>query len=208
MELPENCTYDNATSIDKGVCDTNPCHGGEASTGCSRAATNCCGPTALAQIQIDCGSYTMPMYAVTACGCTDCQQDDVTIYGYAASHNDVALTYGKIYWNGSHVANTSEDGTFSFTVELGPSKASILFVDAYNRTFMDTLYVFDMPTDATDESSYYIRVYLLPRGEKVELNATAENEFEMGSNTINIPAGSFYTADGQPFSVSGGCYCL
>ena len=98
----------------------------------------------------------MPLYLVTSCGCTECQQDDLTIYGYAASSDHVPLSYGEIHWNGSHVANTTEDGTFSFTVELGPSKASILFVDAYNRTFMDTLYVFNMPADTTESSSVYI----------------------------------------------------
>ena len=151
------------------------------------------------------------MYVVTSCGCTLCQEANFTIYGYAASSNDVVLANGEIYWNGSHIANTSEDGTFFFTVELGPSKASILFVDVYNRTFMDSLYVFNMPTD-TSESSYYIRVYLLPKGQTFELNATAENDFEMNDATITIPPGSFYTADGQPFTVCNTnyvlCYCV
>ena len=207
VSLPDNCTYDNSTTIDKGVCDTNPCHGGEESSGCTRAATNCCGPTALAQVDVDCGTYQIPMYVVTSCGCTLCQEANFTIYGYAASSNDIALANGEIYWNGSHIANTSEDGTFFFTVELGPSKASILFVDVYNRTFMDSLYVFNMPTD-TSESSYYIRVYLLPKGQTFELNATAENDFEMNDATITIPPGSFYTADGQPFTVCNTNYVL
>ena len=186
------------------MCDTNPCHGGEESSGCTRAATNCCGPTALAQVDVDCGTYQIPMYVVTSCGCTLCSQDDLTIYGYAASSNDIALAYGEIYWTGSHIANTSEDGTFSFTVELGPSKASILFVDVYNKTFMDYLHVFEMPSDSA-ETSRYVRVRLMPRGEPVELSADDDSDLQVNTANISIPAGSFFTADGQPYLVKKCC---
>lgn len=142
------------------------------------------------------------MYVVTACGCTLCEQANFTIYGYAASVNDVPLMYGDIYWNGSLITNTSSDGTFSFSVELGSTKASILFIDSFNRTFMNTNYVFKLPADTSQSSSQYIRVNMLPRAPMQNVDASNEAVVTASNLDLNIPANSFYTADGQPFTVT------
>ena len=131
-----------------------------------------------------------------------CQQRGLTIYGFAGSRDGIPLQYGDIYWNGSLVTNTSFDGSFSFTVDYGFSRASVLFVDNVNRTFMDTTYVFNPPSNDDDADSHYIRVNLVLRGRVFEINGETENTLELENSAIEIPPGSFYTESGEPYTVN------
>ena len=149
---------------------------------------------------VDCGSYTLPIYLITECGCTVCQTPQLTIYGFAGSRDGDPLVYGDIYWNGSLITNTSDDGSFSFTVNQGVSRASMLFVDSYNMTFMDSTYVFEMPQ--SDIDSQYVRAVLLRRAQTFYINASEENNIEFNDTVLEIPPESFYTADGQIYTVS------
>ena len=130
-----------------------------------------------------------------------CQQRGLTIYGFAGSLDGIPLRYGDIYWNGSLVTNTSFDGTFSFTVDHGLSRASVLFVDSVNRTFMDTTYVF-IPPSNDDVDSHYIRVNLVLRGRVFEIDGETENTLDLENSAIEIPPGSFYTESGELYTVN------
>ena len=80
------------------------------------------------------------------------------------------------------------------------ARASVLFVDSYNRTFMDSTYVFEVPSEGID--SQYIRVVLLARGQSFSVNSSVEGRVVFNSTAINIPPDSFYTADGQLYTVN------
>ena len=199
MELPAGCTYQNATSIDRGKCKSNACYGGTSGQ-CTTSRTHCCGPAGVSRVTIDCDTFLLPVYLVTSCGCTTCQQSNVTIYGFAGARDSTPLQYGDIYFGGVLVANTTENGRFSFSVERGTARGSVLFRDVLNREFMDNTYVFEMPDDAHDSQS--IRVVLLRRGQVTSLNANEDSELQLNGSVIDIPASSFYTSDGQLYTVS------
>ena len=199
VSLPDGCMYEGSTIIDKGACETNPCYGGE-TDGCNSRTSHCCGPTSLSRVNVNCSTYTLPVFLVTSCGCNICQQPEFTIYGFAGSRDGIPLQYGDIFWNGTWVSNTSFDGTFSFTVELAVSRVSVLFVDSFNNTFMDSTYVFEIQNNNQD--SEYIQVYMLYRGRTSQLNATEESLLEINSTVLEIPSNSFYTSDGQLYRVN------
>ena len=199
LALPSGCLYQNSSTIDKGTCDTNACYSDETSS-CDGQTQNCCGPTSLSQILVDCDTYSLPIYLVERCGCTLCRQNTLTIYGFAGTREGDPLYYGDIYWNGTRITNTSNDGTFSLTVDTTIARASILFVDSFNKTLMDSTYVFEMPDD--NEDSQYIRVILLPKERTVSLNASEDSTLVLNSTEIDIPAGAFYTSDGQLYTAS------
>ena len=199
ISLPNDCHLNNITTIDKGRCESNGCYGG-ANEGCYDSTSYCCGPTQLSTINVECETYTLPVHLITECGCTICRTPQLTIYGFAGSREGDPLQYGDIFWNGSLVTNTSDDGSFSFTVDKGITRASMLFIDAFNKTFLDSTYVFETPESDTD--SYYVRVVLFRRGQPSFFNSTVENTLELNGTLLEIPAGSFYTIDGQLFEVS------
>ena len=136
---------------------------------------------------------------MTSCGCTTCQQSTVTVYGFAGARDATPLRSGDIYFVGNWVGTTTVNGTFSFTVERGVTRASVLFRDSVNREFMDNSYVFEMPDD--DHDSQYIRVVLLRRGSATQLNASEESTLQVNDSIIEIPADSFYTTGGQLYTV-------
>ena len=94
----------------------------------------------------------------------------------------------------------SESGQFSFEVDRGLERVSVLFVDNHNRYFTDNSYILQMPSE--DQDSVSIRVYLLPRGNVTTFNANETNTLSSGQTEIIIPANAFYTQDGQLHTVS------
>ena len=136
---------------------------------------------------------------MTSCGCTICQQRNVTVYGFAGARDATPLRSGDIYFAGSWVGATTANGTFSFTVERGVTRAAVLFRDSVQREFMDNSYVFEMPDDDHDSES--IRVVLLRRGSTTQLTSSEESTFHVNGSVIDIPAESFYTSDGQLYTV-------
>ena len=62
INLPEGCLYEGSATIDKGSCETNPCYGGETNE-CTSRVTHCCGPTSLSRVEVDCGTYTLPIFS-------------------------------------------------------------------------------------------------------------------------------------------------
>ena len=71
VTLPERCSYDNLTTIDKGKCENNPCYGDDSSVEgeCHSVNTHCCVPTSLSRVMIECEDYDMPIYLVSTCTC-------------------------------------------------------------------------------------------------------------------------------------------
>ena len=199
LELPSGCVYQGSTSIDRGKCETNACYGGTSGQ-CTTSRTHCCGPASVSRVNIDCDTFSLPVTLVTSCGCARCQQSNVTVYGFAGARDATPLRSGDIYFAGNWTGYTTENGTFSFTVERGVTRASVLFRDSVNREFMDNSYVFEMPDD--DHDSQYIRVVLLRRGSTTPLNASEESTLQVNGSVIDIPAESFYTSDGQLYTVS------
>ena len=69
------------------------------------------------------------------------------------------LQQGDIVWNGTVIAQTTQNGTFEFSVPVGTERISLLFKDTVNRILLDTVYVVDFPRGA--EGMYYITVLML-----------------------------------------------
>ena len=67
---------------------------------------------------------------------------------------------------------------------------------------MDNTYVFEAPIN--NEDSQYIRVVLLSRGQVFDLNAEQESTLDLSTSAIEIPPGSFYTENGELYTV---CIC-
>ena len=190
----------NASTVDKGQCESNPCYSGETDQ-CTSTHSHCCGAVGLSVVNAECeDGTTVPVYIVTSCGCTTCTANaNVTVVGIAGGHDGTVLQYGDIYVNGVLLANTSESGQFSFEVDRGLERVSVLFVDNHNRYFTDNSYILQMPSE--DQDSVSIRVYLLPRGNVTTFSASEETTLTSGDTNITIPANAFYTQDGQLHTV-------
>ena len=177
-------------------------------TECTSFNSYCCGELESEVVYAECeDGVQLPVYIVTSCGCTLCNEEEtVTIVGIASSRSGTALRYGSLFYNGEQVATTTETGEFSFEADRGVQRATVLFVDTYDRYFMDNSYVFEMPTGNQDSVS--IRVYLLPRGNVTTISATQESTLSVGDTEVIIPENAFYTQDGQLYEVTQGLNLL
>ena len=200
IDLPDGCTFYDESFIDIGQCEGNACYGGP-NEECSAVRTHCCTPLTYETVYMTCDGDELPLEIVTSCGCGECPtSDDVTIIGIASGSDGTPLQNGSVYFNGSFVTNTSDDGQFEFDVPRATRRGSVLFVDDVTRYFMDNSYIFQLSSDTQD--TYFIRVHLLPRGNTTTVNATEESFLEVGEAEVEIPPNAFYTQDGQLFTVS------
>ena len=102
--------------------------------------------------------------------------------------------------NGDLVTTTSINGDFVLTVDRGISHISLLIVDSLSSVLFDYSHVFEMPSEIVD--SYFVKANMLTREHEFEFDSRSGDSLEFDSTTLEIPANSFYSINGQQYNVS------
>ena len=188
-----------SNEIDQGACPRTACYGGEINE-CMTVSTHCCTQLTFDSVAIECGDYSFDMRRVTSCGCGSCERSALTVYGFAGSLGGTPLQNGSVFLNGELVTNTSMYGDFVLTVDRGITHVSLLIVDGMSNSFLDYSHVFEMPSETVD--SHFVQANMLTREHVFEFDSRSGDSLDFDSTTLDIPANSFYSIDGQQYNVS------
>ncbi|KAG7258495.1 hypothetical protein CRUP_013534 [Coryphaenoides rupestris] len=185
-----------------GRCPHNKCAGSLASDlRCRDGEGYCCGVQDMETRTIDCGRYSLPIRAVTRCGCKKCVQPPVMVRGrvVAADNND-PLRFGHIYIGKERVGTTGYKGGFTLHIAQDTARLVVNFVDPTEK-FIDTpkVFIFDKRG-----GSIYHDVKVMRKQLAVNINAGETNTIELGEikgedpiGQIVIPPNSFHRENGE-----------
>ncbi|XP_034439383.1 cartilage intermediate layer protein 1 [Hippoglossus hippoglossus] len=204
IRLPVDCVQPGTDSrfYNAGRCPHNKCAGSlDFDTRCRDAAGFCCGAQNMDSRIIDCGSYSLPIRAVTQCGCQKCLQPTVLVRGrVVTADNDEPLRFGHIYIGKERVGTTGFQGGFTLQITPDTQRLVVNFVDP-SETFLDTPKVFILDKKG---GSIYHDVKVMRKKIPIDINAGETNSISLGEiqgedpiGQLVIPPNSFHKDNGD-----------
>ncbi|XP_036377522.1 cartilage intermediate layer protein 1 [Megalops cyprinoides] len=206
IKLPVDCVQPGTNSrfYDAGRCPHNKCAGSlDFDLRCRDGPGFCCGVKRMETRQINCGSYTLPIRAVTECGCQKCVEPKVLVRGrVVAADNGEPLRFGHIYIGKERVGTTGYQGSFTIQVSPDTERLVVNFVDRLQK-FIDTLkvFIFDKKGGAV-----YHDVKVMRKQEPVDISSAETNTIYLGEikdedpiGQIVIPPNSFHKNSGEVY---------
>ncbi|XP_068176409.1 cartilage intermediate layer protein 1 [Antennarius striatus] len=204
IRLPMDCAQPGTKSqyYNAGRCPHNKCAGSlDFDMRCRDGNTFCCGVQNMETRMIDCGSYSLPIRAVTQCGCQKCVQPTVLVRGRVVSaDSNEPLRFGHIYIGKERVGTTGYQGSFSLEITHDTQRLVINFVDPTEK-FIDTpkVFVFDKKG-----GSIYHDVKVMRKQIPIDINAAEANSINLGEihgedpiGQLVIPPNSFHKDNGE-----------
>ncbi|XP_067086199.1 cartilage intermediate layer protein 1 [Osmerus mordax] len=206
IRLPMDCTQPGTDSklYDAGRCLHNKCAGSlDFDLRCRDTGSFCCGVQSMESRVVDCGTYSLPIRAVTACGCQKCVEPKVLVRGRViAADNNEPLRFGHIYIGKERVGTTGYQGGFTLNVTPDTERLVVNFVDPTEK-FIDTLKVFIFDKRG---GSVYHDVKVMRKKEPIDINAGETNIIDLGEikgedpiGQIVIPPNSFHRDSGEVY---------
>ncbi|XP_077996587.1 cartilage intermediate layer protein 1-like [Glandiceps talaboti] len=204
MTLPDVCQGGAESQYyDIGKCSGNKCPL-DTSGECIDSQSYCCNPSSTETRTVVCSDiFTLQITVVTACGCTPCGKQTIKVQGRAeGADNGRPLRYGEVFVEKERVDRTNHKGDFMFEVQNGKTRISVTFKDTVSKIFVDTTKVFTLSEDTV----VYHKVFLQRRAPTITIDSTEDSTVPLGGDPdqsnaeLEIPAGSFYKADGTPFT--------
>uniref|UniRef100_H3D6P4 Cartilage intermediate layer protein 2 n=1 Tax=Tetraodon nigroviridis TaxID=99883 RepID=H3D6P4_TETNG len=143
IRLPMDCVQPGTDSkyYNAARCPHNQCTGSlDFDMRCRDGAGFCCGVQQMETRIIDCGSYSLPIRAVTQCSCQKCIQPTVLVRGrVVTADNNEPLRFGHIYIGKERVGTTGYQGSFTLHISPDTQRLVVNFVDPTQK-FLDTTY--------------------------------------------------------------------
>ncbi|CAL8254101.1 unnamed protein product [Merluccius merluccius] len=204
IRLPMDCVQPGTDSkyYNAGRCPHSKCAGSlDSDLRCSDGAGYCCGVQEMETQTINCGRYSLPIRAVTQCGCKKCVQPSVMVRGrVVAADNNEPLRFGHIYIGKDRVGTTGYQGGFTLHISQDTARLVVNFVDPTEK-FIDTpkVFIFDKRG-----GSIYHDVKVMKKKTPIDINAGETNTIELGDiegedpiGQIVIPPNSFHRENGE-----------
>ncbi|KAK6467453.1 cartilage intermediate layer protein 1-like [Huso huso] len=206
IKLPMDCFQPGTDSqyYNAGHCPHTKCAGSlNFDLRCKDGEDYCCRAKRIETREIDCGRYTLPIRAVTECGCQKCVQPKVLVRGrVVAADTGEPLRFGHIYIGKERVGITGYKGTFTIQVPPDTKRLVVGFVDRLQK-FVDTVKVF--PFDKKGGAVYH-DVKVLRKQEPVDIDSAKASTLYLGEikgedpiGQIVIPPNSFHKANGEVY---------
>ncbi|KAM8889502.1 cartilage intermediate layer protein 1 isoform 1-T1 [Synchiropus picturatus] len=204
IRLPVDCVQPGTDSMyyNAGRCPHNKCAGSlDFDMRCRDGSTFCCGVQNMETRNIDCGSYTLPIRAVTECSCQKCVQPTVLVRGrvVTADNND-PLRFGHIFIGKERVGTTGFQGGFTLQITPDTQRLVVNFVDPTEK-FIDTPKVFILDKKG---GSIYHDVKVMRKQTPIDIEAGETNSINLGEikgedpiGQLVIPANSFHKDSGE-----------
>uniref|UniRef100_A0A3P8YXC6 Ig-like domain-containing protein n=2 Tax=Esox lucius TaxID=8010 RepID=A0A3P8YXC6_ESOLU len=206
IRLPMDCVQPGTDSkyYNAGRCPHNMCAGSrDFDLRCRDGGGYCCGVQKMESRVIDCGSYHLPIKAVTECGCQKCVEPKVLVRGrVVTADNNEPLRFGHLYIGNERVGTTGYKGGFTLNVTPDTKRLVVNFVDPTNK-FIDTpkVFIFDKRG-----GSVYHDVKVMRKQEPIDINAGETNTIILGEikgedpiGEIVIPPNSFHRNNGDVY---------
>ncbi|KAG8003568.1 Cartilage intermediate layer protein 1, partial [Nibea albiflora] len=204
IRLPMDCVQPGTDSMyyNAGRCPHNKCAGSlDFDMRCRDGASFCCGVQNMESRIIDCGSYSLPIRAVTQCGCQKCVQPTVLVRGrVVTADNNEPLRFGHIYIGKERVGTTGYQGSFTLQITSDTQRLVVNFVDPTQK-FIDTpkVFIFDKKG-----GSIYHDVKVMRKQTPIDINAGETNSIILGEikgedpiGQLVIPPNSFHKDNGE-----------
>lgn len=204
VRLPLDCVQPGTNSkyYNAGRCPHNKCAGSlDFDMRCRDGNTFCCGVQNMESRIIDCGSYNLPIKAVTQCSCQKCIQPSVLVRGRIVSaDNNEPLRFGHIYIGKERVGTTGYQGSFTLHIAPDTQRLVVNFVDPTQK-FLDTpkVFIFDKKS-----GSIYHDVKVMRKQKPIDINAGETNFIDLGEmkdedpiGQLVIPPNSFHKDNGE-----------
>ncbi|XP_051232521.1 cartilage intermediate layer protein 1 [Dicentrarchus labrax] len=204
VRLPIDCVQPGTDSkyYNAGRCPHNKCAGSlDFDMRCRDGAAFCCGVQNMESRIIDCGSYSLPIRAVTQCSCQKCVQPTVLVRGrVVTADNDEPLRFGHIYIGKERVGTTGYQGSFTLQITPDTHRLVVNFVDPTQK-FLDTpkVFIFDKKG-----GSIYHDVKVMRKQTPIDINAGETNSINLGEikgedpiGQLVIPPHSFHKDNGE-----------
>lgn len=204
IRLPMDCVQPGTDSkfYNAGRCPHNKCAGSlDFDMRCRDGDGFCCGVQSMESRIIDCGSYSLPIKAVTECSCQKCVQPTVLVRGRVVSaDNNEPLRFGHIYIGKERVGTTGYQGSFTLKITPDTQRLVVNFVDPTEK-FIDTpkVFVFDKKG-----GSIYHDVKVMRKQTPIDINAGETNSISLGEmvgedpiGQLVIPPNSFHKDNGD-----------
>ncbi|KAF3691086.1 Cartilage intermediate layer protein 1 [Channa argus] len=204
VRLPINCVQRGTDSkyYNAGRCPHNGCAGSlDYDMRCRDGGGFCCGVKTMESRIIDCGSYSLPIRAVTECSCQKCVQPNVLVRGrVVAADNNEPLRFGHIYIGKERVGTTGYQGGFTLQITQDTQRLVVNFVDPTEK-FLDTpkVFIFDKKG-----GSIYHDVKVMRKQTPINIDAGETNSISLGEikgedpiGQLVIPPNSFHKDNGE-----------
>ncbi|XP_026202169.1 cartilage intermediate layer protein 1 [Anabas testudineus] len=204
IRLPTDCVQPgtNSKHYNAGRCPHNQCAGSlDYDMRCRDGGGFCCGVHSMESRIIDCGSYSLPIRAVTQCGCQRCVQPNVLVRGrVVTADNNEPLRFGHIYIGKERKGTTGYQGDFTLQITPDTQRLVVNFVDPTEK-FLDTpkVFVFDKKG-----GSIYHDVKVMRKQTPININAGETNSINLGEmkgedpiGQLVIPPNSFHKDNGE-----------
>uniref|UniRef100_A0A4W5RF29 Cartilage intermediate layer protein 2 n=1 Tax=Hucho hucho TaxID=62062 RepID=A0A4W5RF29_9TELE len=206
IRLPMDCVQPGTDSklYNAGRCPHNKCAGSlDFDLRCRDGGGYCCGVQKMESRVIDCGSYNLPIKAVTECGCLKCVVPKVLVRGrVVTADNDEPLRFGHMYVGKERVGTTGYKGGFTLNITPDTERLVVNFVDPTEKV-IDTpkVFIFDKRG-----GSVYHDVKVMRKQEPIDINAGETNIIDLGEikgedpiGQIVIPPNSFHKNNGEVY---------
>lgn len=204
IRLPMDCVQpgNNSKYYNAGRCPHSKCAGPlDFDMRCRDGAGFCCGVHQMETRTIDCGSYSLPIRAVTQCSCQKCIQPTVLVRGrVVTADNDEPLRFGHIYIGKERVGTTGYQGSFTLYITPDTQRLVVNFVDPTQK-FLDTPKVFLFDKKG---GSIYHDVKVMRKQAPIDINAGETNFISLGEiqgedpiGQLLIPPNSFHKDNGE-----------
>ncbi|XP_069551022.1 cartilage intermediate layer protein 1 [Brachyistius frenatus] len=204
IRLPMDCVQPgtNSKNYNAGRCHHNKCAGSlDFDMRCRDETGFCCGVQSMESRIIDCGSYSLPIRAVTQCSCQKCVQPTVLVRGrVVTADNDEPLRFGHIYIGKERVGTTGYQGGFTLQITPDTQRLVVNFVDPTQK-LLDTpkVFIFDKKG-----GSIYHDVKVMRKQTPIDINAAETNYIDLGEikeedpiGQLVIPPNSFHKNNGE-----------
>uniref|UniRef100_A0A3Q3MKV2 Cartilage intermediate layer protein 2 n=1 Tax=Labrus bergylta TaxID=56723 RepID=A0A3Q3MKV2_9LABR len=204
VRLPPDCVQPGIDSMfyNAGRCPHNKCAGSlDFDMRCRDGDGFCCGVQSMESRTIDCGSYSLPIRAVTQCTCQKCLQPTVLVRGrVVTADNNEPLRFGHIYIGKDRVGTTGYQGSFTLKITPDTQRLVVNFVDPTEK-FLDTpkVFIFDRKG-----GSIYHDVKVMRKQTPIDINAGETNSISLGEmigedpiGQLVIPPNSFHKDNGE-----------
>ncbi|XP_034072081.1 cartilage intermediate layer protein 1 isoform X1 [Gymnodraco acuticeps] len=204
IRLPMDCVQPGTDSMhfNAGRCPHNKCSGSlDFDMRCKDGTGFCCGVQNMESRIIDCGSYSLPIRAVTQCSCQKCLQPTVIVRGrVVTADNDEPLRFGHIYIGKERLGTTGFQGGFTLHINPDTERLVVNFVDP-SQNFLDTPKVFLLDKKG---GSIYHNVKVMRKKTPIDINAGETNYISLGEiegedpiGQLVIPPNSFHKENGE-----------
>ncbi|XP_008298562.1 cartilage intermediate layer protein 1 [Stegastes partitus] len=204
IRVPMDCVQPGTDSkyYNAGRCPHNKCAGSlDFDMRCRDGTGFCCGVQNMESRVIDCGSYSLPIRAVTQCSCQKCVEPTLLVRGrVVTADNGEPLRFGHIYIGKERVGTTGYQGGFTLQITPDTQRLVVNFVDPTEK-FLDTpkVFIFDRKG-----GSIYHDVKVMRKQKPIDIDAGETNSINLGEikgedpiGQLVIPPNSFHKDNGE-----------